>query len=343
MHRRTLLRSLLPLATLISEASQAGAEEKSTGGVIWKPMIQPPKGLTKLNGFTDCVPDIVGRLGDRVDLAIFSEGNHFPALLGRDILEGFRTWVAKEPGYARTAVDNIIIVTLPQPRIVEMIEAGGITLGNLTLSVNRECGFYPDLVMGGAAPLRALRRLGVVEPTARIFARNRGPALLVRAHNPDNITGLDDLTRPDIRLVLATAGEPGARNQYFAALEALLGSNGTSRARQREVLDFPGRLGIQHRDVLQALAIGAANVGIIFRHLAEYYASAYPDLCTMIPLPGAEQFSGTIALTTVERPIRVIAARAFTKFFLDNAREVYPQFGFASMSEADYGAQLTLD
>ena len=52
------------------------------------------------------------------------------------------------------------------------------------------------MMMAGAAPLKVLRRSGVVESTARILARNRGPALLVRAGNPEGIASLEDLIQP---------------------------------------------------------------------------------------------------------------------------------------------------
>jgi hypothetical protein len=106
------------------------------------------------------VPDIVGRLGAPIGLAIFTEGNHFPALLGGEIIEPFRAQ------YPNLVLDNIAIVTLPQPMIVGMLIGGGITLGNLTIEVSRASGFYPDIVMGGAAPLTELRKAGIVAAEA---------------------------------------------------------------------------------------------------------------------------------------------------------------------------------
>ena len=44
--------------------------------------------------------------------------------------------------------------------------------------------------MAGADPLRQLRKIGVIEPQARYFAKNRGLALLVRKGNPLGIHGL---------------------------------------------------------------------------------------------------------------------------------------------------------
>ena len=109
------------------------------------------------------------------------------------------------------------------------------------------------------------------------------------------------------------------------------------------MVTFPGRLGIQHRDVLQAIAGRHADVGIIFHHLARYFAATYPDLCTMITVPGAEQFSSTIAMAQTIDPLRAPGAKAFLEFFLGVAREVYPRYGFAMMDEAEYGAMIRLE
>ena len=72
-------------------------------------------------------------------------------MLGGEIIEPFRAWARTQTPYAGLALDNIVVVTLPQPMIVRMLLGGGIALGNLTIEVSRASGFYPDIVMGGAA------------------------------------------------------------------------------------------------------------------------------------------------------------------------------------------------
>jgi hypothetical protein len=278
-----------------------------------------------------------------ISLAIFTEGNHFPALLGGEIIEPFRAWARAQAQYAELALDNIVIVTLPQPMIVGMLLGGGLSLGNLTVEVNRASGFYPDIVMGGTAPLTQLRKASLVEAEARVFARNQGLSLLVSAGNPFDIQSLDDLARSASRVVMASESEPGARHRYISALEALIGQEATKSILARETVTFPGRLGIQHRDVLQAIAGRAADVGLIFHHLARYFAATYPKLCAMVMVPGAEKFSSTIAMAKTIDPLRVSATKAFSEFFLGLAREVYPRYGFAMMSEAEYGATISLE
>jgi hypothetical protein len=302
-----------------------------------------PTGAPALNGHTDTVPDIVGRLGAPIGLAIFTEGNHFPVLLGGEVIAPFRSWARAQAPYAGLALDNIVVVTLPQPVIVGMLLGGGLSLGNLAIEVSRASAFYPDIVMAGAAPLTRLHQASLVAAEARVFARNRGPALLVAAGNPLAIQSLHDLTRPAIRVVTASESEPGARRRYIDALEALIGQEATKSILARETGRFPGRLGIQHRDVLQAIANRDADVGIIFHHLAHYFATTFPELCAMVSLPEAEKFSSSIALAEAIDPLRVTAAKAFSEFFLVAAREIYPRYGFAMMSDAEFGAAIRLD
>ena len=68
-------------------ATDPGVLRSSGNG--WLPA---PADAPALNGHTDTVPDILGRLGAPIGLAIFTEGNHFPALLGGEIIEPFRAW-----------------------------------------------------------------------------------------------------------------------------------------------------------------------------------------------------------------------------------------------------------
>jgi Bacterial extracellular solute-binding protein len=305
-------------------------------------MVPAPAGVPALNGFTDTVPDIVGRLGSPIGLAIFTEGNHFPALLSGEIIEPFRAWARGQAEYAALALGNIVIATLPQSMIVEMLLGRGISMGNLTLEVSQASGFYPDLVMGGAAPLKRLREASIVEGEARVFARNRGLSLMVAAGNPHAIKHVGDLAGSGIRVVMASENEPGARNQYIAALDSLVGPRATRSILARATVNFTGRLGIQHRDVPQAIAQHHADVGIIFHHLARYYATAYPGLYALIEVPGAERFSSTIAMAASVDPPRTQAAKAFSTFFFEVAREVYPRYGFATIGEAEFGATIGL-
>ena len=110
--------------------------------------------------------------------------------------------------------------------------------------------------MGGTAPLKDLCKLGVLEPQAKFFSRNRGRALLVRKGNPLGIRELADVARTGARIAQADAVEAGARAGNRAAIEALIGKTAADALFANEVEHFAGRLGITHRDVPEMIARG---------------------------------------------------------------------------------------
>src|SRR5215470_3821911 len=196
MNRRTFLSSTVGgvafgnFQTQTARAAEAiGAGLAAPGPLVWPVVTKLQPGIRSFAGHTDTVPDIVGRIGTPPSLAIFTEGNHLMVLLSDDIVGAFPSWAKSQPQYADLDLDNIVVVTVPQPIVVQMIRTGGIALSNLTLDVSRKFGFYPDIVMAGPDPLREVRKLGAIEPQARFFSRNRGPALLVRKGNPQGIRG----------------------------------------------------------------------------------------------------------------------------------------------------------
>jgi hypothetical protein len=233
MKRRTFLGTALSAIAFGSQQTETAtaAEQKAVELTPLEPLVWPvvtklQPGIRSFAGHTDTVPDIVGRIGTPPALVIFTEGNHLMALLSDDVVGAFPTWAKSQPQYADLDLQNIVVVTVPQPVVVQMIRTGGIALGNLTLDVSRESGFYPDIVMGGPEPLRQLRKLGVIEPQARFFSKNRGLALLVRKGNPLGIHVLTDVARTGARIALPDAvDEAGSRARYRAAVDQLIGKS----------------------------------------------------------------------------------------------------------------------
>ncbi len=174
--------------------------------LAWPVATKLRPGIRSFAGHTDTVLDVVGRIGTPPSLVIFTEGNHLMVLLDDDIVGAFPSWAKSRRRYADLDLGNIVVATLPQPVLVRMIRTGGIVLGNLTLDVSRESGFYPDIFMGYPGPLRQLHKLGVIEPQARFFSKNRGLALLVRKGNPLGIHGLADAARTRTRIALSDSG-----------------------------------------------------------------------------------------------------------------------------------------
>src|SRR5262249_46635136 len=138
--------------------------------LVWPVIAKLPPGIRSFAGHTDTVPDIFGRFGATPSLVIFTEGNHLMALLSDDIVRAFPSWAKSQLAYADLDLNNIVVVTLPQPIVVQTMRTGAIAFGNLILEFTRDSGFYPDIVMGGPSPLNTIRKLGIVEPQAKFFS-----------------------------------------------------------------------------------------------------------------------------------------------------------------------------
>ena len=348
MNRRTFLGSAVGPVLFgnhrmrTARAAEAKpAEHASPAPQVWPIVTKLPPGIRSFAGHTDTVPDIVGWIGRPPSLVIFTEGNHLMVILSEDIVGAFPAWARAQPQHADLRFDNIVVVTLPQPVCLDMIRTGAVALGNLTLDVTRESGFYPDIFMGYPEPLRQLRRLGVVEPQARFFCKNRGVALLVPKGNPLGIQGLSDVIRTGARIALPDSGD--VRVQCRAAADALLAKRGADALFAAEVPTFSGRLGIMHRDLPEMIARGYADVAFTWRHLVSYWARIFPQHFAVVPVPGAERFFTRIAYGQVGNPLRPRAVKAFDEFFFSRAKEIYPRHDFARMSDDEYGAALSLD
>jgi len=350
MKRRAFLGGTLSAATLGScgVQSEAASARNATVQISPEPLVWPVVRKARLDipsfaGHTDTVPDIVGTIGTPPSLVIFTEGNHLMALLSEEILGAFPTWAKSQAQFADLNLSNVVIVTLPQPIVVQMVRTGGIALGNLTLDVSRTSGFYPDAVLGGPAPLQQLRKLGVLEAQARFFSKNRGRALLVRKGNPLGIKALTDVARTGARVAQADSVEAGARAGNRTAVEGLIGKSAADAFFAKEVGHFPGRVGITHRDVPEMLARGYADVGLTQYHLISYWTRTFPDHFELVPVAGAERFALKIAFGRVVDPLRPGSLKAFEEFFLTRARDVYPRYDFARMNDDEYGATLALN
>src|SRR6266851_5142035 len=232
--------------------SRAAIPQALPEPLVWPIATKLQPGIRSFVGHVNTALDVIGQIGTPPSLVIFTEGNHLMVLSSGDIIGAFPAWAKSRPAYADLDLTNIVLVTLPQPILVQMIRTGGVALGNLTLDVSRSSGFYPDIFMGYPEPLRQLRQLGAIEPQARFFCRNRGVALLIRKGNPLGIRGLSDVLRSGIRIALPDAGDVRAKSR--AAAEAMLGKSGADAMFAAEVQSFPGRFGIMHRDLPEMVA-----------------------------------------------------------------------------------------
>lgn len=285
--------------------------------------------LGRNNGFTNALPDFVGPVDGTARLTIFTEGNHYPVLLPL-VFEAFPQF-CNQSKRCDLAPSDILVVTLPQVMIVEGLERGGFRFGNATLPVVPDGPVYPDIVMLGYGPMKRLGDNDVLAAPPRVLARHRGLGLLVARTHRGQIPDLEAFAASDLPFVMATPFERGARDQYLSTLSALLGDAETKALLSRESKDFPGRLAIQHRDVPYAILNELAPAGILFRHLADFYARRWPDRLAFVEVPEAAPFGTEILVALTRRSGAVHALRkTFLEFLFEQAPGAYEAAGFAS-------------
>ncbi|MEM6730374.1 MAG: hypothetical protein AAF658_02395, partial [Myxococcota bacterium] len=191
----------------------------------------------------------------------------------------------------------------------------------------------------GEKPLRKIAGSGAIAGEARVFARHRGLGLLLTREASTRITTLRDLVSDRAAIVVATLTEAGARAQYVKTLDSLLGEQQRDQVFSREI-DFDARARIQHRDVPFALLTGLADAGLIFSHLAGFYAEAFPDALVQISVPAAEAFGAEIALAQSSR--RSTFGRYFEEFLFERAQAAYARGGFAELDDDELGRTWSL-
>jgi hypothetical protein len=143
--------------------------------VSW-PSFGPDRDLLHLDGLTDTLPDFVGPIDGSAELTIFTEGNHYPVLLPL-VLDAFPQW-CKRTGACDADTSKILVVTLPQPMVVDVLLKGGARLGNAIVPIARPARLS-DFVMAGTSPLRRLaaaatRRSGDGAPSRTWSPRQAG-------------------------------------------------------------------------------------------------------------------------------------------------------------------------
>lgn len=333
--------SSFALTIILTGLASAGTLAHSVSWPVYggaEGLLRVDDGIGRGDGLTNSLPDFIGPLDGSAKLTIFTEGNHYSVLLPL-LLDAFPAWCS-EMDRCDIAQGEILVVTLPQVMIVEGLERGGFRLGNAQLPVRPDAPVFPDIVMLGAPAMQRLAEIDMLTERPRIFAKHKGLGLLLRKERAGDISSLADFAAAENRLVIATPNEAGARRQYLATLDALIGQEAAADLLAREVEDFPGRLGIQHRDVPYGLLNNLAEGGIIFGHLARFYANRWPDDLVFVEVPEAAAFGEqiTVARTIRERGEGALA-EAFLEFLFLEAPSAYEAGGFAATETFDFGEE----
>lgn len=161
----------------------------------------PPVGLPFTVRGVDNVPDLHGDPSNP-QLILFVAGNQFMVM--NDLVRAF---TARHPEITR-----VFYETLPPGILAKQMELGGITVGNLNITLK------PDVYESGAKRMAIERKKGTIVPGTIVpYARN-SLGIMVLKGNPRHIRQLADLARPDIRLSLPNPKWEGIGTQIENSL-----------------------------------------------------------------------------------------------------------------------------
>ena len=210
-----------------------------------------------------------------------------------------------------------------------------LTIANLTANCLPQIAVGPGRLMNNLESLTFDDGTPVTTGTRIPIIRNNGNVILVKRGNPLNIRSVWDLDR--VRLVTSNPfTEPGSFGNYsnsiFNIAAAERGEAAATRLFNRifntnnlrvdlEDLEDGDDVGawlsgerIHHREVPWSVAIGRADAGLMFYHLALFAKNSFPDQFDIVPLGG-----------TVDAPDPVAGNRVATLFAIRIAGDWTPR------------------
>ncbi|OAQ21410.1 molybdate ABC transporter substrate-binding protein [Thermosulfurimonas dismutans] len=246
----------------------------------------------------------------QAELVITMEGNQFMVIPA--LLEAFYDYLGRRV--------SVFYITLPPPRLRPLVEGRPLAIGNLVVSVK------PQVVMGPPEFMKGLYKEGLIEKP-RTFMRNRGVVLVVKRGNPREISGPEDLLRPDIRVAISNPEtEVNSYRTYLSALEHL---PGLREKIEREALK--SRV-IHHREIPAMIHQDLADVAPLYYHFALYYRNPEffeEPLFDYLEFEEGRRIRSEYQVALMQGGACHEVAAAFRDFlFTETARRIYERYGF---------------
>jgi molybdate transport system substrate-binding protein len=205
------------------------------------------KGLEFTEPDADNLADFHGDLTDP-KLVLYVGGNYFFAMA--PLVKRFEELHPEFKG-------RIYWETIPPGLLAKQIQAGGtITSGNMTWTVK------PDAYFAGLMKVKQYVGEGMLVAPAVPYVTNT-LTIMVPKGNPAHITGLADLAKPGVRLVMPNPKFEGIARQIKAALTRVGGEALTNAVYETKVKDGSALLThIHHRQSPIFLMQGRADAGV---------------------------------------------------------------------------------
>jgi ABC-type molybdate transport system substrate-binding protein len=266
----------------------------------------------------DNMADFHGSLDDPA-LILYASGNYFFALAGM-----VRAFGEAYPAYR----GRVFYETLPPGLLLKQLDGGGtVTSGNLTFTVK------PDVMMAEQRASEAWVADGRLAAPVVSFATN-DLTIMVPAGNPANVTGLADLARPDLALIMPNPEFEGVARQIRASLVKAGGE-----ALAQAVYDAKVSAGmtvltrIHHRQTPLLLMQGLGQAGVTWRSEA-IFQEGQGNAIGHVDIPAEHNTRAVYSAAIVSNATHVDAARLWLSFIrTDAAFNAMKSFGFQRIAD----------
>ena len=251
----------------------------------------------------DVMADFHGSLDDPL-LVLYASGNYFFAM--GDLVRAFGE---AYPAYR----GRVFYETLPPGLLMRQLEAGGtITSGNLTFTVR------PDVMMAERAASEAWVKTGRLLAPVVSFATN-DLTIMVPRDNPARITGLADLGRAGLPIIMPNPAFEGVAAQIKTSLSKAGGEALATTVYEAKVADGSAVLTrIHHRQTPLFLMQGLGQAGVTWTSEAIFQEKQGHPI-THVAIPAEQNTRAVYSAAIVSGALHPEAARAWLAFIKTDA------------------------
>ncbi len=275
------------------------------------------QGLAFTVPLADAMADFHGSLDDPL-LILYASGNYFFAM--GDLVHAFGK---AYPAYR----GRVFYETLPPGLLMKQLAEGGtITSGNISFTVR------PDVMMAERAASEGWVKDGRLAAPVVSFATN-DLTIMVPKDNPAKITGLADLGRPGLPIIMPNPAFEGVAGQIKASLAKVGGEALAKTVYEAKVADGSAVLTrIHHRQTPLFLMQGLGQAGVTWTSEAIFQEKQGHPI-SHVAIPAEQNTRAIYSAAIVSGAPHADAARAWLAFIkTDAAFACLAPYGFQRLA-----------
>lgn len=261
----------------------------------------------------DDMADFHGNV-DNPKLVLYIGGNYFFAVA--PLVKAFEQEHLEYKG-------RVFVVTIPPGLLVKAMKRGGtFTSGNMTFTIK------PDAFLAGLKKVNSLIADGMLTGPAIAYATN-DLTIMIPKGNPGHITGIKDLTKPGVKLVMPNPAFEGIARQIEASLKKAGGTVLEQKIYGSGVRDGSTILThIHHRQTPLFLMQGIADAGITWKSEAIFQEQVGNPISN-IDLPAKYNTTAIYGGALVKDAAHPEAGKAWLAFVQSpTALKIFEHYGF---------------